>query len=467
MSVKKLFAHFIGNIGLCTVMLSTVGCAGNQDAPKSAPKTATQKVAATRLVATIADDVKPPEPIPGHDADPVTQGKSASFEIKFSESGSGVAYVAGKGESFFVVFNQSRGKVYPAVGTIVLSPDGRRIAYGAGVDGKWCMVVDGKEQGRYDTVLTPIFSPDGRHLVFQAKIGVKWYIVMDGVQNQGTLASYTTPVFSADSSSLAYVEAAASNSNMRLIVTNIVFSRQSEKLSIGDLLFTTNRGRTKIAAAQVVDGKFRIIDFNFANPDTVHEGKLYDLIERLTLSSDGVSVCYCALLGRNRLIVLDGKEEELPEGRLPDQPVIRPDHKGVGAIMLAKNRYFLHQSFEATKEPVKSYDEAANLSYGTDGSYAYAARNGKSWFVVVNGIEGPVYDRVVDPIFSPDGKYLVYRARRDGKRFVVTADGKNGTVIKEHTSFEQVLDVTFTPDGRSIAYGVKAGQKLIWKVDHI
>lgn len=468
MNLKKTLVVRYGQLFLCTVILATVaGCTGQQEKQPVTRQFGPDIASGTTLVATIPDEVKPPPPIPGHEAAPANQSTAPAFQIIFSESGKGVAYVAGKGEEFYVVHNNNRGKLYPAVATVVLSPDGRHAAYGAVPDskeGKWCMVVDGKEEGRYDTVLTPLFSPDGQHRVYQAKIGAKWYMVVDGKLNGGTVASYTTPEFSADSTSIVYVEAAASNSQMKLIVSNMAFGRESVKMSIGDLLFVTNRWRSRIAAAQVVDGKFRIILFNFTAPDVVHEGPLYNVIERLTLSSDGLSVCYCALQGRKRLMVLDDKEEVLPEGHLPELPVIRPDHKGVGAILLAKNRYFLHQAFLGTQQEKKDYDEAANLSYGAEGNYAYAARNGKDWFVVVNGSQGPTFDRVVDPLFSPDGKHVAYRARKDGKRFVVVAD-LSGKTVRVHPPYEQVLETRFTADGKHVAYGVKDGQKLIWKVE--
>ena len=103
---------------------------------------------------------------------------------------------------------------------------------------------------------------------------------------------------------------------------------------------------------------------------------------------------------------------------------------------------------------------------GDSGLHAYAARKGNNWFVVVNGKEGPAFDRVVTPMFSPDGSRLVYRARQDGKRFVVVADA-NGKVIRQHPAYEQVFPVAFTADGNSVAYGVKDGRKLIWKVDPV
>ena len=67
-------------------------------------------------------------------------------------------------------------------------------------------------------------------------------------------------------------------------------------------------------------------------------------------------------------------------------------------------------------------------------------------------------------MFSPDGKFIVYRARKAGKRFVVVAD-TNGKTIRRHPSYEQVFQPVFTDDGKSVAYGVKDGNELWWKVE--
>ena len=460
------FGHFIIITGI-VLALSLAGCNRQQEKHLTASSPAINKVAATTTVlATIVADERPLQPIPGHAA-PESRDQPASFQVIFSESGRGVAYIGEKSGKVYVVHNQRRGKAYASVGTIVLSSDGRRIAYAALVDDKWCMVVDGREGRRYDTLLTPIFSPDGQHVAYQAKEGEKWYLVVDNRPNAGTIASYTTPAFSADSTSIAYVEAATTNDKMRLIVSDLAFGKQSVKWSIGDLLFSTNRDKTRIAAAQVVGNKIRIIDFSFATPDVVHEGPLYDLIEQLTLSDDGESITYCALRGRKRLLVMNDKEESLPKGVLPELPVIRPDKKGVGLLLGYQHRISLHQGFFNSKEKGNKYDEAADLAYSKDSRhYAYAARKGEHWFVVVNGKEGPAFDRVVTPVFSPDSTYLIYRARKDGKRFIIVAD-TNGRTIKQHPSYEQVFQPVFTADGKSVAYGVKEGNKLIWKVEKL
>jgi hypothetical protein len=452
-------------VGIVLFLSVIAGCTGKQEKAKDTQQSSGAVASATTLLATIADGDKPPRAIPGHEPDPASQDRSASFQVVFSESGNGAAYVTNKGGTFCVVHNRGRGKEYSAVGTVVLSSDGRRIAYGALADGKWRMVVDGKEGRSYDTVLSPIFSPDGQHVAYQAQEGEKWYVVVDNTSNAGTTTSYTTPEFSSDSTSIAYVETAASNSKMQLIVSDLTFGKQSVKWSIGDQLFTTNRDRTRIAAVQVVDNKFRVIDFDFAKPDVVHEGPLYDVIEQLTLSYDGMSMSYCALKGRTRLIILDNRVEPLPDGRAPELPVIRPDKKGVGVLLASQNRISLHHSFFNSKDNGKMYDEAANLTYSKDGSYAYAARIGKKWFIVVNGTEGSAFDRVVEPLFSPDGRYVVYRARKDGRRFVVAADAKDGSIIRQHPSYEQVFQPAFAAAGKAIGYGVKDGNKLVWRVE--
>jgi Tol biopolymer transport system component len=86
--------------------------------------------------------------------------------------------------------------------------------------------------------------------------------------------------------------------------------------------------------------------------------------------------------------------------------------------------------------------------------------------IVVDGKEGPFFERVVTPHFSPDGKFLVYRARQDNKRFVVVAD-PSGKIIKRLPSYERVFDTTFTEDGASVAYGVKDGNQIMWKVEKL
>lgn len=426
-------------------ILAFAGCSRQQEKPVTASSSAaTEVLTATTVLASIAnDDIS---------------------QVLFSETGSGVAYLARKNNgNISVVHNGKAGKEYAiTIGQVVLSADGRHVAYGAMVADKWCMVVDGREGRPFNSVISPVFSSDGQHIAYQAMEGEKWHIVVDNRSNSGTKTSYSRPVFSADSTLIAYVE--NQDKAARLIVSDLRFNKQRVKENTGELL-VSNKNRTRLAATKVVDNKVRVIDFNFATPDVVHEGRLYDAIHHMTFGDDGVSVAYVAEKGGTRLLVLDDREESLPAGELVEQPVIHPDKQGVGVLLASKNGSFLHQSFIKSTTAENMYDEAANLVYSKDSRFfAYVARKGKNWFVVVNGKEGPQFDRVVAPVFSPDGKRLVYRARKNEKRFLVEAD-TTGKTIKRHPAYEQVFQPVFTADGKSVVYGVKDGNKLICRVE--
>ncbi len=455
----------------CALMpiLLLTGC----DRAKQQSSTQTSSVrpdllSATTVLATIGDDERPQSfiPIPGHVMPSASENQQALFQVIFSETGKGAAYLAEEDGKTYVVHNGSAGKQYATVGAVSLSADGRRIAYGALEDGKWRMVSDGKEGEVFNTVKSPVFSPDGKHLAYLAMKGEKWYVVVDDMPNSGTSGNYSNLQFNADSNLIAYVENQAVNKRVRLIISDLRFGSQHVKQSAGNLLVASN-DKTRLAATQIVNNKLRVIDFSFAEPEVVNEGQLYDGVDLLAVGDDGASVSYVAVKSTTRFLVLNNREEPLPEGDLPGLPVVRPDKKGAGILMARPNGVFLRQAFFHSTEKGKMYDEAANLVYSPDSRfYALAARKGQGWFIVVNGKEGPGFDRVVSPIFSPDGKKVVYRARKAGKRFVVVAD-TNGKTIKQHPEYEQVFQPVFSPDGKSVAYGVKDGRKLICEVEKL
>jgi hypothetical protein len=137
----------------------------------------------------------------------------------------------------------------------------------------------------------------------------------------------------------------------------------------------------------------------------------------------------------------------------------------VGILLASGGKVELHQFFLEGWHRQAAHEGAEALTIGGDGpTYAYVAPKGAGWVIVVGGKEGPEFDRVVSPLFSPDGRYVVYRARKDGRRFVVVAD-LDGRTIRQHPSYEQVFAVRFTAEGKSIAYGVKDGRRLAWKVE--
>ncbi|TWJ32962.1 WD40 repeat protein [Geobacter argillaceus] len=439
------------------VFLSVTGCRREQKESHLQPPG--DVVTQTTLLATIGDREKP------HSVD-YAAGNKAVFNIVFNERGRGVAYIAEIAGTLHVVHDGTIGRPYQAIDNLQINPDGQRIAYSASVNGKRCPVTDGREGQLFDDTGVPVFSPDGRHVAHKVIMGGKIHIVVDNELSDGYRAYGGNPVFSADSAKVAYVEGAEENRKTRLIVSDLAFKKKIVKESCGSLM-VTNRDKTRIAAINDINNKQRVIVFGFDRPDAMQEGPLYDSIEFPAFGKDGDAVAYVAKKGEARVLVLNGQERPLPEGDLIEAPVVHPDRKKAGIIMAIKHRYFLHEPFSHDEPKEKQYDEAAELVYNRDGSrHAYTARNGKNWFLVVNGKEGPAFDRVVTPMFSPDGSRLIYRARKDGKRFVVVADA-NGVVMRQHPNYEMVFPPVFTADGKSVAYGVKDGQQLIWKVENL
>jgi Tol biopolymer transport system component len=391
--------------------------------------------------------------------------QATSLQPIFSKLGGGVAYSAEKKDKAYVVHNDRRGKLYDAVGAIALSPDGHRIAYGALVDGKWHMVVDGKEGAAFSTVKSPLFSPDGSHLAYQAMSGEKWYLVVDTTPNAGTNTRLLDHRFSGDSGKIVYIDGADDKKRGRLVISDLSFNRQTI-ISPSVFQLIVNQNGSRIAAISLRDNKQHIVESSFERPDAIKNWSLYSAVHNPVFGPDGVTLAFTADYDGRRIIVLNDREEALPDGgSLFESPVVRHDQKTVGAIISANNRSFFHQFFLDGGKKEASYDEANGLTYNSDGSvHAYTARKDTNWFVVINGVEGTGFDRVISPKFSPNGKYLVYRARKDGKRFVVVAN-KAGKILRQHPMYEQVFDLEFTDDGKSVAYGVKDGQKLVWRVE--
>jgi hypothetical protein len=446
---------------LCAVLL-TPGCK-SREKPKERPRA----LSLARL--PVADRPEVLAELPGASVGIKSKGApppAAGSEFVFAERGGGVAWVAPAGERVRVVHNGKAGSEYDAVSSLAVSPDGRRYAYGArGADGTWRMVVDGVERGRFEEVGAPGFSPDGAHLVFSAKVGAEWHLVVDEVQGPGTRGRYVTYELSREGSRVAFLEAEEGAEWGRLVVADRTFERLTlVEPRVSVLLVTPDHSRLVSIAER--DGAQRVLTLFLDRPEDVTRGREYESISWLGIPSESPSLAYLADRPGGRVVVLDDRDAPAPPEELVGYPMARSDGKGCGVFVAANGAVTLREFFVERGAREGTYDEAEMLTYAHEGreQHAYVARRGDRWFIVANGREGPAYDRVVTPAFSPDGRRLVYRARQDGKRFVVVADAE-GKTIRQHPAYEQVFPVQFTADGKSVAYGVKDGRQLAWKVE--
>lgn len=417
----------------------------------------------TTVLSTIPDEVAPPS-IPLSAGGPHPVAPSEDLQFVFAERGGGVAFVSEKDGKLQVIHNGRAGKWYEVVGDVALSPDGKRCAYGALLAGKWRMVVDGVEGPSYSTVKLPVFSPDGAHVLYQAMAGERWHLVLDGRANAGTRTRYARRYgFSADSSKVVFVEDVGPEDVGKLVVSDLAFKTRTV-LDPAVYSVAWRSGGAGVAAVAASGEQRRVVAAELGHTDSVTRGTPADEVSGLEVSADGLSVAYVAVRGGNRSLVLDGREEPLSV-ELAGPLAIRPGARAVGALVISDGRTAFRQFFGEAGKLEDGYEEAEGLVYDArGGSHAYVARRGAAWFVVVNGKEGPPFDRAVTPLFSPDGRFVAYRARKDGKRFVVVADTEARTV-RQHAPYEQVFPVRFADDGRSLAYGVKDGRQLEWKVE--
>jgi hypothetical protein len=289
--------------------------------------------------------------------------------------------------------------------------------------------------------------------------------VVDGTRNEGTRTRYLGHEFSGDSSRIAFIDEADEQGFGRLVVSDLAFKAPVVvDVKASDLVVNAGRTRGAVASASGGVGQAQVVSFAFEQPAEAVRGAKFEALSQLAFGPEGRSLAYLGERAGQTFMVLDGKEEALPPGQYFGPPVIRPDGKTVGIFALAGDEVRLHQSFVAGGPGAVAPGGGEGLAYSSAGAHAYTTSRGERHYLVVDGQEGPHFDMVVSPVFSPDGRFVVYRARQDGKRFVVVAD-LAGKTVRQHPSYEQVFPLRFTADGKSVAYGVKEGPRLAWKVE--
>jgi hypothetical protein len=416
-----------------------------------------QKGQATRL-ATLPDEEPEPEA-----RGSLHVSIEADRSPVFGELG-GVAYVEEAGPGSRVVHRGREGRTYQAIGELVVSRDGLRSAYGALTGGAWHVVVDGVEGPAFSAVKGLAFCPDGVHVAYQGMAGDRWHLVVDGRLGRGTPTRILGFGFACRASRIAWIDDADDFDRFgRLAVADL--SLEGERtiaLRAGEL--TVGEDRSTVAAVVRRGGHWSVIVAPDGAAGAVREGAGYDRLDGLTLSRGGQASYFAERDGR-RFVVNGGREEVAGIEELPAVAVARPSGGGVGALVATDGGKRLREFGTAAPAGGVRFEEAEGLAYSEDGRlHAYAARRGDRWFVVVNGHEGPSFDRVVTPIVSPDAKRVVYRAREDAERFVVVADAR-GRTLRRLPSYEQVFPVRLAAGGRSIVYGTRTGRDVFWRED--
>jgi hypothetical protein len=413
-------------------------------------------------------------------------GKFAYFFASvMTRAGCHVAKVEGEsGKEVFVRRDGHPGKAYENIAHPVFSPDGSVLAYAVRGTGGSFFVVNEREGPRFGEVMpdTFVFSGDGKRHAYLAKRDGRLVAVVDGdvqLEAGGDMVPWLqAPVFSADGSSVGYLEGSQSRKKMRAVV-NGKAGETFDGVDLRSLELSPDGRHFAYAANDRTTGSqwFRVID-----------GQRRNAFEALgvsfSFSPDGKRFAYTGRRGQQWFMVVDG-EPELPiEGVVDHSLTFSPDSQRV-AYAVAKLDTRCYIVVDGKPGPV--YDgiglsQAPGLSPATASAMhgyflgglsqgvlfspdsrrlAYLARRQLIKQTVVldgkpEGIE--MAFMVSGMVFSDDSKRLAYGGRR-GDKFFLVVDGEKGV------DYDGLGYFGFSPDGRHIGYGAKKGDKFVIVVD--
>jgi len=187
----------------------------------------------------------------------------------------------------------------------------------------------------------------------------------------------------------------------------------SSETPLDQLFFTFSQDARRVAWKEKRGKKWVVVVDGQAQRE-------YDQIAFFTFSPDGQRLVYAARMGTNWLCVLNG--EEGPAFDSVDMPTFSPDSR--------------------------------HLAYGT--------KRGKMWVMILGGQPvGPEVEYSRQPFFryskfSPDGQRLAYPLYSSRKGLTVVLDGKEGPL------FDKITGLVFSSGSRRLAYtGVRV--KSGWK----
>jgi hypothetical protein len=384
--------------------------------------------------------------------------------------GTGGALVVQAAGGVRLAFKDQVGPAHEGIEGVAISPDGRRVAYAAREKGQVRVLLDGKAGAAFERVGEPLFSRDSRHLVYRAQAEGRYHLVIDERRGPPLAGIDGEPFLLARREEVVVVERATEGARQEVVAYTFTMQRRVLAGLDGATELHPSDDGSRLVAVEGDSGARRVVTLTFGDAVQRVESEAFEEVTGLAFDPTSAHLMWVGSIGGQAFAVLDGTKEPVPTIDIVARPAFDPARKSFTYAHVRGEEVHLATAFGGTVPPGPAYSSVEELVRSPDGRHlAFAGgrrtEGGEEYFVVVDGVEATErWDRVVSPRFSPDGRFLAYRARKDGQRFLVIADG-SGRMIRRLPSFEQVFPPAFTPDGKSVGYAVKDGSKLAWRVE--
>jgi hypothetical protein len=429
---------------VATLALCSAGSAGGQSSD--------------RLIATVPGGIELVGP-------PITDpdGKSVPnvSEVVFRRDGGQVAYVGFKGGKSCPVIGATAGEAFDYLDTPVFG--GEHVFFRAGnrtspTTEKWWILADGKKSGEEDWIGAIACNSDGSQLAYWVQPGAK--IESSGAYSRSNLSlvvgkkrgpkwqdaeALTPPVFSPDGARVATAAmkgtqwfalvAGAKGEETRGaghgLISGLAWRPDGQELAVVAVAADPKAGRRAPPGAPPgeIPSKFVIV----CGKDVF--GRKYDCSGAPVFSPDGKKIAYKVLKGTKLGVAVGADESVEPRFDFVGRPVFSPSGAEVAYAA----------SLGAKCDPFEAVTEAGET--GAEGG---------EWFVMTGSKKGDVFQKVGQPVFSPDGKRVAYSARTAGKWHVVAGKTKS-------PPFDEVSPPGFSADGTQVSFGARLGRELWWK----
>jgi hypothetical protein len=354
---------------------------------------------------------------------------------------------------------------YESLWNFVFSQDGEHYAYKVHNGSKWMAIVDGSEGQEYDEVFNSIvFSHDGERYAYSATKDGQSFMVVDGIE-YGPYKSVSDPIISSGGQHVLYEMSEEGNDH------NVVVDGEVQEIKGDNPVVSPDGSRWAYSfySFYVNSPCYIVLDDDF-----IDLGKDDDnwVIQKV-FSPMGSRFAYVLVPGGgaygDHVVVVDGG------------PGTRYHYPGVGTIVFSSDESTVAYWAKAEDggfvmvvngEEGKIYNKIGDPVISPDGSHvAYVVEESDGLFVVSDGIEGKKYESIWGLTFSLDGRlaYAASDTRDEGYVHLVVVDGHEDQTYRQNGHFTGIRsNLAFSPDGEHIAYLANdAGTKEFVVVDSI